>query len=138
MDLRARALRWWPRVRRPLYVVLIVILVLLLTGCGLVEKGRDAGKEVIHEAGTEAKELVAEAAEAEGVAPELRQAVEEEGLGGALAMYWPELLLGQGGLLTVLLATWLGLRARRRREDRRIRDIARNAGDDHDDERPRA
>lgn len=97
-------------------VVGIVFLSLFLfPSCGILDDAKEGGKEVVREVGEEAKGLVQETADRSDVGTEFRRSVEEDGFADALSRYWPELAFGQGGILAVLAAVWLGIRKRRRR-----------------------
>ena len=79
---------------------LLVILVLFV-GCGhLIDHVADAGSDLIRESG-----------KAGGVGQEIRD-------GESPFAYWPELLFGSGGLVTIGMSIWLGRRSLRRRKER--------------------
>jgi len=94
----------------------LIFAVAMTAGCGLVDRAEEGGKEVVREGGKEGRSLLREAARNQGLGSELESAVEEEGFWGALGRYWPELLLGQGGMIATGLALWMGLRRRRRKK----------------------
>ncbi len=86
---------------RAWYLLVILGFLILFVGCGhLINHATDSGTKLIQESGNKS-----------GVGKEIRD-------GESPFAYWPELLFGSGGLITIGTSIWLGRRSLRRRKER--------------------